>query len=243
MTDVPSKIVRKPLPLIAGELRDRETGGQRANINWHDEELLEVLTAAHKEGLSATQIMFRIHDHYIVPAHASLTRNAVLGALHRKGIKGSDRSFRPRRTNPSDVPAASKQRGRPKGVGNGGGRAQRIVAQAQANARAAVMAEGKAGADEVLAQYGDLEPWERMSIPFIAPEGKRTIALVKLNETTCRWPFECDDGMEGKHTFCGDAVRPGTGFPYCPMHARLASGGMPPPKKSAPYPMRTRQTR
>lgn len=206
---------RAPLPVIAEARRDQETGS-RININWKDEGLLADLTAAQREGLSATQIMFRIHDLYIVPTGASLTRNAILGAIHRAGLAGD----KPQGMVKRRAPRATKARS-PKAQ-------QRVHMGRIRSARAEVMAEGKKGADEIVAQYGDLEPWEKMAIPFRA-NGRPVITIDELNEHTCRWPFECVDGEIGQHDYCGDHVRPGTGFPYCPTHARLASGGLPPP--------------
>lgn len=223
------------LPTIAAG-HGPSKGNGRMNINWQDEALHAVVLAAHKEGLSATQIMFRIHDHYIVPSYVSLTRNAVIGGLARRGITNSDRHFRPKRTEPSRVPAASKQR------------ARRIVESKTKPPRlpdAAVHAKAKdlEEAQEIVAQYGDLEPWERLSIPFKA-NGRHTIAMNDLDDKTCRWPFECDEpDAPGKHTFCGAPVSTGSGFPYCGVHSTLASGGMPPPRRSAPRPSYHRQTR
>lgn len=57
-------------------------------------------------------------------------------------------------------------------------------------------------------------------VPDVAPVSLN-IDIMALTSTTCKWPV--NDG--NPYRFCG-ADKPAEGSPYCPYHARVASGGI-----------------
>jgi len=150
---------------------------------WTDERV-ELLKKLWAEGLSASQIAGRL---------GGVTRNAVIGKVHRLGLSGratSSRSSspRPRRTN---VPRAKRTQ--------------------------AVML-GTRGATELKPQYEtelDLVPAPLQEL--VIPLNERA-SILTLKEAMCRWPI--GDPGEPEFHFCG---RKSCGtLPYCEHHARMA---------------------
>jgi GcrA cell cycle regulator len=150
---------------------------------WTDERV-ELLKKFWAEGLSASQIAARL---------GGVTRNAVIGKVHRLGLSGratSSRSSnpRPRRTH---VPRAS---------------------------RTPSLLFGTRGNVALKPQF-DLEletapqPLEELVIPLA-----ERASIATLKETMCRWPI--GDPGDPEFHFCG-RKKYGT-LPYCEHHARMA---------------------
>ncbi len=157
-------------------------------MGWTDERV-ELLKKLWADGLSASQIAAKLGE---------VTRNAVIGKVHRLGLAGRAttsriRTIRPR-SNIALFPARSSQL-QYRTFGNA---ALKIAPQPQ---------ERKAAAIIPLRALPELEP---------APEG--VITLADLNESMCHWPI--GDPMEEDFHFCGR--RKSFGVPYCEHHSAIA---------------------
>ncbi|HEX7073929.1 MAG TPA: GcrA family cell cycle regulator [Hyphomicrobiaceae bacterium] len=155
-------------------------------MGWTDERV-EQLKRLWAEGLSASQIAGRL---------GGVTRNAVIGKVHRLGLSGRAttsrmKSHRARpRTSPGSVtkrPAAKPR------FGTIGNPALRALYQPDAETY--------------------VPPAEELVIP---PEERKTLQM--LTETSCRWPI--GDPQTPEFHFCNRNKVPG--LPYCEIHARRA---------------------
>ena len=150
---------------------------------WTDERV-ELLKKLWAEGLSASQIAGRL---------GGVTRNAVIGKVHRLGLSGratSSRSSspRPRRAH---VPRAN---------------------------RALSMMFGTRGANALKPQFEmELDPAPAPLEELVIPLNERA-SIMTLKESMCHWPI--GDPSEPDFHFCG---RKSFGqLPYCDHHARMA---------------------
>ncbi len=157
-------------------------------MGWNDERV-ELLKKLWSEGLSASQIAGRL---------GSVTRNAVIGKVHRLGLSGRATTSRMKSHRPRARVTQQQQHQQPK-------RLAKPRFQAQGNP-----------AVRGLYQL-DAEPFvpaiEELDIPL---KDRRTIAT--LTECNCRWPIG-DPQMADFH-FCNRDKVPG--LPYCEFHARRA---------------------
>lgn len=159
--------------------------GERKDIGW-SEERVELLKKLWSDGLSASQIAGEL---------GGITRNAVIGKVHRLGLSGrakapSSAAPRPRRARP----AAHQMRiARPAMRGN------------------------TALARHAYPVY-ELEPEpEPQPLENIVPIGQRC-SLLDLSDAKCRWPI--GDPGANDFFFCGG--KPLSELPYCAYHARIA---------------------
>ncbi len=151
---------------------------------WPDERV-EILKKLWMDGLSASQIAAQLGD--------GITRNAVIGKVHRLGLSGRGsptRVAKPRARRPRQPSAPKKVQS----AGNEGLR-QKIAASALAKREPAP------------------EPIRLVDIP----EGER-IGILGLTDKTCRWPL----GDPGTDDFCFCGHSPQAGTPYCDYHANIA---------------------
>ena len=152
-------------------------------MGWTDERV-ELLKKLWADGLSASQIAAEL---------GGITRNAVIGKVHRLGLSGrakpSSSVQRTRKARPSHMMRVN----RPAVRGN------------------------TALARHALALY-ELEP-EAEPVPLenIIPIGQRC-QLLELSEATCRWPI--GDPGSPEFFFCGGP--PVAELPYCAYHSRMA---------------------
>jgi GcrA cell cycle regulator len=159
--------------------------GERKDVSWTDERV-ELLKKLWSDGLSASQIAGEL---------GGITRNAVIGKVHRLGLSGrakapSSSAPRQRKARP---PSHMLRMARPATRGN------------------------TALARHALAVYElDPEP-EQQPIENIIPIGQRC-SLLELTDATCRWPI--GDPGTSEFFFCGG--KPIGELPYCAYHARLA---------------------
>ncbi|MGE0765765.1 MAG: GcrA family cell cycle regulator [Hyphomicrobiaceae bacterium] len=152
-------------------------------MSWNDERV-DLLKKLWAEGLSASQIAGRI---------GSVTRNAVIGKVHRLGLSGRAtttrmKSHRPR-TRPVPVKRAPAVKPRYANVGN----------------------------TALRALYDDAEPYVAPAEELVIPVAERR-TIQTLEECSCRWPI--GDPQDGDFHFCGKTKV--TGLPYCEFHARRA---------------------
>jgi GcrA cell cycle regulator len=164
---------------------------------WNDERV-ELLKKLWAEGLSASQIAGRLGD---------VTRNAVIGKVHRLGLSGRVTTSRVRKPRPAAAAAAPA-----KVVAPVPPRPPRVQFAVQGNAALKPVFVEPERAAVVLAV-----------VPAVAEErAPRTplagVDLLDLKETMCRWPV--GDPQDDDFHFCGQ--RRADGLPYCEQHARIA---------------------
>jgi GcrA cell cycle regulator len=159
-------------------------------MSWTDERV-EQLKQHWLEGRSASQIASLLGH--------GLTRNAVIGKVHRLGLAGRAKSpssvgSRPRRSAPS--PAAHRAA------------APRLTSGVPRITRGAT-----ALAIAPLA-LSDAEPDAFESV--VVPMSLR-VTIVELREAMCRWPL--GDPATSEFRYCGSPAASG---PYCAYHSGLA---------------------
>ncbi|MGU3497126.1 GcrA family cell cycle regulator [Xanthobacteraceae bacterium A53D] len=163
-------------------------------MSWNDERV-ELLKKLWSEGLSASQIAGEL---------GGITRNAVIGKVHRLGLSGRAKApavaARPRKTARPETPAQQQQR-------------------PQAPTRPATHGNtALAPAFEELVETAPAPtPAPQPAGSNVLPMGQRC-TIMNLTESTCRWPVG-EPGTDAFY-FCGG--RSLTGMPYCATHARMA---------------------
>lgn len=158
---------------------------QDALISWTDERV-ESLKKLWQEGLSASQIAGRL---------GGVTRNAVIGKVHRLGLSGRATTSRQKSHRPRRPAAATNKRliAKPR------------FAQAGNTAfRALYQNEGEAYVPPVIEE-------------LVIPEKERKF-ITTLTDSCCRWPI--GDPQHADFHFCGKGKV--NGLPYCEFHARRA---------------------
>lgn len=160
-----------------------------AGSSWTDERV-ELLGKLWSEGLSASQIAALLGG--------GVTRNAVIGKVHRLGLSGRAKSGQPAAPRPPKPRAPSAPS--PVSV-----QRPRVIA-AQVEARATIAAF--------------VAP---VPTPFPTPAEidipvSERVSILDLRETMCRWPL--GDPQKPGFGFCGG--RTTTGLPYCAVHCRVA---------------------
>ncbi len=152
------------------------------------EERVESLKKLWQDGLSASQIAGEL---------GGITRNAVIGKVHRLGLSGRAKA-------PSS--AAPRQR------------KPRAPAQYAPRAARPAMRGNTALATQAYA-YLDYEA-EAQQEPItdnVIPMGQRC-TILELTEATCRWPI--GDPGSTEFYFCGGKTV--AAHPYCAHHCRMA---------------------
>jgi GcrA cell cycle regulator len=149
---------------------------------WTDERV-ELLKKLWSEGLSASQIAGRL---------GGVTRNAVIGKVHRLGLSGRATTSRMNTHRPRPRAAAAKRLGKP-----------RFTSIETSPLRALYPPEAEPYVPSV----------EELVIPL---DERRTIQT--LTASNCRWPIG-DPQLPDFH-FCNGTKVPG--LPYCEFHARRA---------------------
>lgn len=150
---------------------------------WNDERV-ELLKKLWGEGLSASQIASRL---------GGVTRNAVIGKVHRLGLSGRATTSRMK----SHRPRA------------------RAAAQAKRVAKARFPQMGNPTVRGLF--QPDAEPFVPAVEELVIPLNERK-TIQTLVECSCRWPIG-DPQMADFH-FCGKTKV--QGLPYCEFHARRA---------------------
>lgn len=148
------------------------------------EERVQLLRKLWAEGLSASQIARTL---------AGITRNAVIGKVHRLGLAGRVSPSRP----------VSQRRSRP----------PRPVRQRHSFKPLAASLQAEISAQK---QFMAAIDRSRTLTPLLDGKGQPATALT-INETSCKFPI--GDPSAPDFGFCGR--RPVGEGPYCPDHARL----------------------
>lgn len=159
---------------------------RRHSIMAWDEERVELLKKLWSEGLSASQIAGRL---------GGVTRNAVIGKVHRLGLSGRATTSRIKSVRPRKRASGVVRSPRMKYFGNGSGGSK---------------PDFDGGAGDPMQAFSHVE---ELVIPL-----EERVSLVDLKECNCRWPIG-DPTHEDFH-FCGRNKVPGS--PYCEHHANVA---------------------
>lgn len=159
---------------------------------WTDERV-ELLKKLWSDGLSASQIAAEL---------GNVTRNAVIGKVHRLGLSGRAKSAAQPATPRNAAPRKAPTRSPSHPMGN----------PAAAIRGAHALAPSALPETEVETAQQPL-PSEDVVIPF-----SERVTIMELREYMCRWPM--GDPTTPEFRFCG--ARSQTGMPYCGYHARIA---------------------
>src|SRR5579863_5769913 len=158
-------------------------------MSWTDEKV-ERLKQHWIEGRSASAIAKLLGD--------GLTRNAIIGKVHRLGLAGRAKSPNvavPRPARRPPPPAAHRAD------------ARRLAAAPRMTRGATALAV----APEALSE-AEPEVFESVVVPM-----SLRVTIVELKEAMCRWPL--GDPASSEFRYCGSPVASG---PYCAYHGGLA---------------------
>ncbi|MGX8010225.1 GcrA family cell cycle regulator [Mesorhizobium sp. ORM8.1] len=163
-------------------------------MNWTDERV-ELLRKLWSEGLSASQIAAQL---------GGVSRNAVIGKVHRLKLSGRGRATAAPARQKKTVQGASMQ----KSVARAASASRHGHVTASVGATALQI---QFDAEPVARHY--IRPVENVVVPI-----SRNLQLVELSERTCKWPN--GDPLSEDFSFCGNESAE-TG-PYCKYHSRVA---------------------
>lgn len=181
-------------------------------MSWTDERI-DQLSRLWLEGRSASQI---------ATALGGLTRNAVIGKVHRLGLAGRVKS-----TVPAPGGGESAKGHQPNGDAGAsveGAAAPRRAAPRQsaaaASAPVSAVASARIQGNTALAMA---EAPAEAAKPARSPEDvvvpmSLKVTIVELRESMCKWPIGDPSSMEFR--YCGSPSY--TGTPYCQYHGKLA---------------------
>ncbi len=157
-------------------------------MSWNDERV-ELLKKLWGDGLSASQIAAEL---------GAVTRNAVIGKVHRLGLSGRTK-----------VAAPVQQRPRKQAASPAVRPAARSVSAPQVRGNVALAAQPMAEA------FIEVEPELRTDV--VVPMSRR-VKIMELREAMCKWPI--GDPMHADFVYCGADCDFGT--PYCTHHSGIA---------------------
>ena len=164
-------------------------------MSWTDERV-ELLKKMWGEGQSASQIAKEL---------GGVTRNAVIGKVHRLGLSNRAGSSAPA---PEKKPAkAAPKKATPKP-------AEKVV-EVTVTPRKPIVPAGQPLPPQPSAN--EISP-EALATVREVEKGAKKISLMELTERTCKWPI--GDPATEEFWFCGLAVQQGK--PYCEAHVGVA---------------------
>ena len=160
-------------------------------MSWTDERI-ELLKKLWSDGLSASQIAGEL---------GGVTRNAVIGKVHRLGLSGrvkSTGSSVPRARKPAirTQPAPSRQQGASGGFG----------------------VRGNVALKPVIVEDTELVAYAEPEIEDVVVPMSRRVSIMELREGVCKWPL--GDPMSAEFVYCGADCKVGT--VYCSHHSTMA---------------------
>ena len=158
---------------------------------WTDDRV-EQLKRMWSEGLTASQIAARIGQ--------GVTRNAVIGKVHRLGLSGRVAKVRP------PQPKAPRKIYEPNLAGRSSGRT--------VSGATALKPHFRPQPKPMPLPEPEPEPIRLVEVP----SGEQRCSIMHLTDRTCRWPI----GDPTSETFCFCGSTPREKGPYCEYHARIA---------------------
>lgn len=158
-------------------------------MSWTDERV-EVLKKLWGEGHSASQIAAQL---------GGVTRNAVIGKVHRLGLSGRGKNTRPAAARQK---AARPARPTPRPT---------TSSPPTHGALALKFEEDAAPVPVPLAEK------QSATVSDLPPNPKK-LSIMALTDRVCKWPI--GDPTSDEFYFCGHEAVPG--IPYCRYHARIA---------------------
>ena len=167
-------------------------------LTWSDDRV-EQLKKLWESGLSASQIAAEL---------GAVTRNAVIGKVHRLGLSG-------RAKTPASTAPRPRKAPRP---------AQHMMRVSRPVSR------GNTALAHVFEVEMESDP---IAHDNVVPMSQRR-TLVELNEATCRWPI--GDPSSTEFFFCGGKSL--HALPYCAQHSRIAYQPASDRRRAPPKPLR-----
>ena len=176
-------------------------------MSWtHDR--IKTLMRLWNDGLSASEIATEL---------GGVTRNAILGKVHRLGLPGRAKSRSPQTVFHQKAAAAHAVFGSPSGDGQ---RKHSPIRKAQTRA-----------GDCLALDHGTRDDRERFKEEVSEPVSyAKPVTILDVRQDQCRYPLDrCND--HGDPLFCGKKCVPNTS--WCIEHQRIVYGGGAPSEKSA----------
>ena len=176
-------------------------------MSWTDERV-ELLKKMWGEGQSASQIAKEL---------GGVTRNAVIGKVHRLGLSNRASGGGKAASNDTTPPKSSaKTKAAPKSPpARPTAPAQPASAKAAPPIRKQIVPAGQPLPPQPSAN--EISPEALASVREVEKKSKK-ISLMELTERTCKWPI--GDPATKDFWFCGLAAMPGK--PYCEAHVGVA---------------------
>ena len=183
---------------------------------WSDERVA-VLKKMWLEGNSASEIAKEL---------GNITRNAVIGKVHRLGLSNRDTNVSKagvtaeksikglKRGRPPKINKEPKKRGRPQKI-----KQPKDLSDTTLERGNAISASGttERSNDSRLEVVSDLSEETLKDLLKVEMKSKK-ISLMDLTERTCKWPI--GDPATDEFWFCGHEAEPGK--PYCKTHISIA---------------------
>jgi len=187
-------------------------------MSWSDERV-EKLKKMWGEGQSASQIAKEL---------GGVTRNAVIGKVHRLGLSNRNGTGGSAGGSASDGAAKAKPAAKPRGKAKPAAKAApKTEAKPEAAAREAPAAPAPISRAKQIIPAGqplppqpsanEIDPAALAKVSEIEKKAKR-LNLMELTERTCKWPV--GDPATEDFWFCGLPVQ--SGKPYCEAHVGVA---------------------
>lgn len=179
-----------------------DASGTGSPLTW-DDERVELLKKLWTDGLSASQIAAEL---------GGVTRNAVIGKVHRLGLSGRAKP------NASASPVARKAPVRGPSHPLQHSAAQKNTSSAGSFSPAPMTHGANALAPDLEtfiepAAEAPPAPSQDVVIPF-----SERVTIMELKESMCRWPM--GDPTKPDFRFCG--APSSSGAPYCQHHCKIA---------------------
>ncbi|MGB3148646.1 MAG: GcrA family cell cycle regulator [Paracoccaceae bacterium] len=187
-------------------------------MSWTDERV-ELLKKMWGEGQSASQIAKEL---------GSVTRNAVIGKVHRLGLSNRVGDAKPKAETASEAEApraeaktsSQPRRAEPRPAATASATATPSPARAEAAAPVSPLRKAIIPAGQPLPPQpsaGEISPEALASIREVEKKARK-ITLMELTERTCKWPV--GDPATEDFWFCGLPSQQGK--PYCEAHVGVA---------------------
>lgn len=180
-------------------------------MSWTDERV-EILKKMWGEGQSASQIAKEL---------GGVTRNAVIGKVHRLGLSnragsgGAKAEAKPKAAKAEAKPKAAPKPEAPKPAAPAAAEPASSAPPPRSPARRAIIPAGQPLPPQPSAN--EISPEALAKVSEVEKKAKK-ISLMELTERTCKWPV--GDPATDDFWFCGLPVK--AGKPYCEAHVGVA---------------------